>query len=499
MTTDTTQRPSQHHIGPDGLLVVRLHVGEIRLRGTDGDTVTVRSMDGSGLDGLDVEPGERSLSIRARRGPDFHGHGRRARRTTELDLDVPAGATIVVEGPAPMSKPRVLHGDQRYRTASGDLVLATSSGSSRSTPSRGDMDILANGRRDDDRPDRVRRPGRTGRLARALRATTTSGDLLHRRPFDGEGPYAIVDRQRRPRPRSGQRRSRGGRHDHRRHRPDDAGARREEAGGRLALRSSGSGGPTITFRSTSGDLRLVAGDGVADRLGSNRRLRRRRPPRPSRRPHRWRPRHRTDRRQCRHPPRRRANHPTTTTRRSPPRDPAGPRARRDRRRRGRAAPREPRIDGSAPPRPRPCPMTDALESVLRLVAEGRLTAEEAGPILDALETRTDTPPPQAPAVRAATVPRLPRYGPGRAIRLEVTERAEGRQPAVPLPSGVPRSTGYPALRGHYRPHPRSDRSGHHRPDRRRRRGPATASASSSNNEETHTMTYNDQPSSPPRT
>lgn len=29
----------------------------------------------------------------------------------------------------------------------------------------------------------------------------------------------------------------------------------------------------------------------------------------------------------------------------------------------------------------------ALESVLRLVAEGRLTAEEAGPILDALETR----------------------------------------------------------------------------------------------------------------
>jgi hypothetical protein len=32
---------------------------------------------------------------------------------------------------------------------------------------------------------------------------------------------------------------------------------------------------------------------------------------------------------------------------------------------------------------------DALERVLRLVAEGRLTADEAGPILDALETRTD--------------------------------------------------------------------------------------------------------------
>lgn len=33
---------------------------------------------------------------------------------------------------------------------------------------------------------------------------------------------------------------------------------------------------------------------------------------------------------------------------------------------------------------------DALERVLRLVAEGRLTADEAGPILDALEDRAGT-------------------------------------------------------------------------------------------------------------
>ena len=32
-------------------------------------------------------------------------------------------------------------------------------------------------------------------------------------------------------------------------------------------------------------------------------------------------------------------------------------------------------------------MTDALDSVLQLVAQGRLTAEEAGPILDALEQK----------------------------------------------------------------------------------------------------------------
>jgi hypothetical protein len=67
---------------------------------------------------------------------------------------------------------------------------------------------------------------------------------------------------------------------------------------------------------------------------------------------------------------------------------------------------------------------DALESVLRLVADGRLSAEEAGPILDALDTRTN---------RAQTGDRdhdgdgdgdgdTPRRGPGRAIRLEVTEK-----------------------------------------------------------------------------
>jgi hypothetical protein len=63
---------------------------------------------------------------------------------------------------------------------------------------------------------------------------------------------------------------------------------------------------------------------------------------------------------------------------------------------------------------------DALESVLRLVAEGRLTAEEAGPILDALEFdgKLRTTNASRPAGETAAPPA---GGPGRAIRLEVTE------------------------------------------------------------------------------
>jgi hypothetical protein len=67
---------------------------------------------------------------------------------------------------------------------------------------------------------------------------------------------------------------------------------------------------------------------------------------------------------------------------------------------------------------------DALESVLRLVAEGRLTAEEAGPILDALDARTNPAPAghQSGANDADGDGDEPRRGPGRAIRLEVTEK-----------------------------------------------------------------------------
>ena len=62
---------------------------------------------------------------------------------------------------------------------------------------------------------------------------------------------------------------------------------------------------------------------------------------------------------------------------------------------------------------------DALESVLRLVADGRLSAEEAGPILDALGTRLNA---AASAEREGEHDTEARdKQPGKAIRLEVTE------------------------------------------------------------------------------
>ena len=69
---------------------------------------------------------------------------------------------------------------------------------------------------------------------------------------------------------------------------------------------------------------------------------------------------------------------------------------------------------------------EALESVLRLLAEGRLTAEEAGPIIDALDGRP------SPGRGGSTAPRTGAAAgsvgsdatgdaPGRILRVQVTE------------------------------------------------------------------------------
>jgi hypothetical protein len=268
MTTETQDRVLSHRIGPDGLVVLRVHDGTIRLRGVSGEVVTVRAADGGAIEGLEIEPGDRSLSIASRRGfdflgPDFLGLGRRDHagrgRTKDLQLDVPAGAAVLVEGASADVDVRGMHGDQRYRSASGDLVLADVRGSLTIEAVSGDIEIGTDG------PSTITARTvsgdldlRAGSMAE-LRATTTSGDLHIAGRFDGDGPYAIVtvsgdatfaplnDVRIEARTITGDMDS-------------ELPSRRDDAVGRRAL-IIGSGGPTITFRSTSGDIRVVAANG----------------------------------------------------------------------------------------------------------------------------------------------------------------------------------------------------------------------------------------------
>jgi len=66
-------------------------------------------------------------------------------------------------------------------------------------------------------------------------------------------------------------------------------------------------------------------------------------------------------------------------------------------------------------------MSDELATVLRLVSEGRLTAEEAAPIIEALTRQAPRRPgPTSPP--GPTTPPGPGKGRGRRIRIQITER-----------------------------------------------------------------------------
>ena len=86
---------------------------------------------------------------------------------------------------------------------------------------------------------------------------------------------------------------------------------------------------------------------------------------------------------------------------------------------------------------------DALERVLRLVAEGRLTADEAGPILDALEERGGSAG-GAPETRTPSGDDQPdsttNRDPAKTLRVEVTD---GGRAVVNL--RIPLSLGRAAL------------------------------------------------------
>ena len=80
MTAMTTSS-IQHTIGAEGLFVLHLGSGDVRLHGADGDAARVEDRHGNPIvDDFEVETGDGSLAVRARKGLgplDSTGAGRR--------------------------------------------------------------------------------------------------------------------------------------------------------------------------------------------------------------------------------------------------------------------------------------------------------------------------------------------------------------------------------------------------------------------------------------
>jgi hypothetical protein len=250
-TGTSTGAKLEHRIGPDGLFSIAIGSGEARLRGVDGDLVRIRARRGRDLaDVFAIGLGDGSLSLR-----DSRESGRGRGGSADVEIDLPFAATVVVEQSSGDLEVDGLTGDQRYRTASGDVRLGNVSGRISVESASGDVDIVAVGAADVTLRTMSGDVELRAGILRSLQATTTSGDLKLAGRLAGPGPFSIVsvsgDALLAP---AGDVRIEmatlsGDLH-------SDLGGRVENVRGRRTL-TIGSSGPTVEFRSMSGDVTVT--------------------------------------------------------------------------------------------------------------------------------------------------------------------------------------------------------------------------------------------------
>jgi hypothetical protein len=260
MTAQTnTGAEISHQIGATGRFTLRIPSGEVRIQGTESDVAVVRERSGRSLAErfeIGLQPGSLELVARKRFGItiaiDHHQWGA---GTPDLDIEVPARAVVVIDSASADITTTGLVGSQRLRTASGDLVLEAAGGDLDLDAVSGDVRIDATGVLDLSGKTisgdlRVRAP----RLTRFDMATT-SGDMQLDAQLSGKGPFSIKtisgdvtlvargDLQVEAQTITGDLVS-------------EVSHRRESLPGRKLL-VIGRSGPTLSFKSVSGDLQIV--------------------------------------------------------------------------------------------------------------------------------------------------------------------------------------------------------------------------------------------------
>ena len=182
----------EHAIGPRGRFTLRQASGEITIKGVEGGSVRVRSLDGESLaDQFNVDIGEGFLELRQR---DQFSLGKlmlRIGASPEIEVEVPHGATVSVESASAEIQASDLDGTKRFRTASGELRLARFAGALDAETVSGDIDL------DGQAPLELAMKSISGDIhvrvpkLKRLDMGTTSGDLWLDAELAGDGPFSI--------------------------------------------------------------------------------------------------------------------------------------------------------------------------------------------------------------------------------------------------------------------------------------------------------------------
>jgi len=180
----------EHKIGTRGRFVLRFASGEVAVRGVEGDTARVRSLDdGSLADVFTIETGDDHLELRQieKFGLGIFGRGHSA----ELDIEVPHGANVMIDTASADIAAQDLSGVKRFRTASGEVSLKRLAGIVDVETVSGEIEI------DGQAPVELAAKTVSGDVEvrvpvlRKLDLGSTSGDLKVDAELSGQGPFAI--------------------------------------------------------------------------------------------------------------------------------------------------------------------------------------------------------------------------------------------------------------------------------------------------------------------
>jgi DUF4097 and DUF4098 domain-containing protein YvlB len=243
----------EHRIGPRGRFSLRQASGDVLIRGVEGDTVRVTSLDDKTLsDQFDVQVGDGVVELR-HRGLDL-GVLRRS-SGADLKIEVPHGATVAIDTGSADISASDLSGTKKFRTASGEVRLTRLAGGVEVETVSGEIEIEGGAPLDllvtSVSGDVVVRVP----TVRQLDLGTTSGDIRLDAALDGPGPFAIrsISGDATIVGRTGLRieaESITG------DLSSDLPSKRESLPGRKVL-VVGKSGPTIAFRSVSGDMHIA--------------------------------------------------------------------------------------------------------------------------------------------------------------------------------------------------------------------------------------------------
>ena len=258
----------EHRIGPRGRFELRQASGDILIRGVEGDTVRVTSLDDKSLsDVFDVEVGDDRVELHQRGGFDVGMRLFSRGSGTDLRVEVPHGASVSVDTGSADIDATDLSGEKEFRTASGEVSLNRLAGVVQVETVSGDIEI------DGSAPLDMTLKSVSGDIGvrvpsiRRLDLGTTSGDIRLDAELTGSGPFAmrsisgdatIVGRM-------------GFRVEDETITGDlssDQPSKRESHPGRKVL-IVGRPGPTLTFRSVSGDLHVTEPRDAAPRATAN--------------------------------------------------------------------------------------------------------------------------------------------------------------------------------------------------------------------------------------